>query len=969
MTSINLSRRNFLKLSAAVVGGVALTSSLPATGLAEAPDAKDAPVEKKRIRSFCRACGKMECPIWVTVENGRVVEIAGDESSCTSRGNLCVKGRTSYQQLYHPDRVKYPMRRTKPKGEDPGWERITMDEAVKAIAKGVQECRDKYGNHTVKILHGTSRITTYGIEGLSQGLQTANIGNTAGQICKGPREISGALVAYMGVHWTNLSDSPRVFFQWGSDQEVSNYDNAGRVTVDAAMKAEASICVGPRTQGLGKETDLQLHLRPGTDDFLAMGMLNLLVNEKKTYDELFVKKWTNAPLLYAEAKEPSGFTWEYQPYGVGAYPLDISTKLLTEADIVDGGSPQRFLVWDAAQGKPIYFDAQTALWEGETEYNAPTEFVPAGLDNTGTLIVDPGFSNGIDPAIEGEYKIVLKDGSTVTAVPVWEKFCEHCAQYDVDMVADVCDLVADDIRKAVDIYCAEPGLGGIQYNLPTEHAANSVQTTRAILTLSALMGNVDNVAGNVGGHGQDMNYNNYFMYCVPFGQPSLPNEELAKIAGVERYPLLPWTTKCQGAANFHDTTSATDMILTGDPYPIRCMISDTGSHFHAGNANANWEAYKSLDFYWGSELWFTPIIELADIVTPASHFLEIGCVRSSQGGEKGIGAMVPCVDKIGEAEWDAQTCVRVAKEMNLGWWPTDKEHALPFWPEEWLDIEYPDEQMMHELEVLPLRVGINLPGHSGERLSCQGWDDFVQQYQEHGQWNLREVSPVGYYKRYINGNIRTDRLPGFGTPTTKFELFSTILASYHPGEEWPVAREPFESPRSTPEVFKEYPIIYTSGRRNPLFFHSEGRQIPMLREQYPVPMFQINPETAAELGIEQGDWCWIESRRGKVREVADLFYGIKPGTIEADHGWWFPELPAPTHGFDLSNVNVMVDQYNQDPIIGSTCLRSYLVKVYKATPENSPYGDPVPRATEDGTPIITSADDERLQRWLPTYEE
>ena len=65
----------------------------------------------------------------------------------------------------------------------------------------------------------------------------------------------------------------------------------------------------------------------------------------------------------------------------------------------------------------------------------------------------------------------------------------------------------------------------------------------------------------------------------------------------------------------------------------------------------------------------------------------------------------------------------------------------------------------------------------------------------------------------------------------------------------------------------------------------------------------------------------------------------------------------------------MVDQYNQDPIIGSTCLRSYLVKVYKATAENSPYGDPVPRATEDGTPIIASPNDERLKQWLPTYEE
>ncbi|RNL11446.1 molybdopterin dinucleotide-binding protein [Parvibacter caecicola] len=971
MTRLNLARRSFLKLSAATGAAMAVAGGTASAAFGEAPAGASPKGETKVIRSFCRACGKMECPNWVTVQNGRVVSISGDESACTSRGNLCVKGRTAMQQLYHPDRVKYPMRRTNPKGEDPGWVRISWDEAISSIAKGVQECRDKYGNHTVKILHGTSRITTYGIEGLSQGLQTSNIGNTAGQICKGPREFSGAITAYMGVHWINLSDHPKVFFQWGSDQEVSNYDNACRVTVDAYNFAERSICVGPRTQNLGKETDLQLHLRPGTDDFLALGMINLLVNEKKTYDQLFVKKWTNAPFLYVADKAPAEFTWEYCPYetGVGFYPLNLRTQLLTEADLVEGGSPKRFMVWDSTTGKPIYFDSETALWEGETEYLAPTEFQPAGLDNTGTLVIDPGLPLQIDPALEGEFTVTLKDGTAVTAVPVWQKYCDHLSQYDPATVAATCDIPEDQLRQAVDIYCAEPNLGGISYNLPTEHAANSIQTTRSILALSALMGNVDNVGGNCGGHGQDGNYHNYFMYCVPFGQPSLPLNELEKIAGVEKFPLLPWATKCQGAANFHDTTSATDMILTGNPYPIRCMISDTGSHFHAANATKNWEAYKTLDFYWGSELWFSPTIELADIITPAAHFLEIGCVRSSQGAEKGYGIMVPCVEPLAEAEWDATTCVRVAEALNLGWWPTKKEFAPPFWPEEWLDSEYPTAQQMHELEVLPVVMGMNLPGHNGSRLEFSSWDDAVQQYQEHGQWNLREVSPIGYYRRYINGYIRTDGLPGFGTPTTKFELFSTVLETYHPGEEWPIAREPQYSPYSTPDLYQEYPIIFTSGRRNPLFFHSEGRQVPMLREQSPVPCFQINPETAKELGIEQGDWCWIESPKGKIREVADLFYGIKPGTIEADHGWWYPELPAPTHGFDLSNANVMVDEYVQDPIIGSTNLRAYLVKVYKATPENSPYGDPVPRATEDGTPIISTPDDERLKRWLPNYEE
>ena len=210
---------------------------------------------------------------------------------------------------------------------------------------------------------------------------------------------------------------------------------------------------------------------------------------------------------------------------------------------------------------------------------------------------------------------------------------------------------------------------------------------------------------------------------------------------------------------------------------------------------------------------------------------------------------------------------------------------------------------------------------------------------------------MGYYYRYMWGWFKprahpeSDPLiPGFNTPTGKYEIWSTILESYHPdltgefpadypmknthperGAEFHHAREPWESPWSSPEKLKEYPLVYTSGRRNPLYFHNENRQQPWLREQAPAPCVQIHPDTAAELGIEQGDWVWVESERGKIRQTADLFYGIAPGPVECDHGWWYPELSAPKHGWDLSHVNCLVpydsSHASQDPICGTPNLR------------------------------------------------
>jgi anaerobic selenocysteine-containing dehydrogenase len=180
--------------------------------------------------------------------------------------------------------------------------------------------------------------------------------------------------------------------------------------------------------------------------------------------------------------------------------------------------------------------------------------------------------------------------------------------------------------------------------------------------------------------------------------------------------------------------------------------------------------------------------------------------------------------------------------------------------------------------------------------------------------------------------------------------------------------EPISSPASGQVDTVEYPFILTTGRRIPVYFHSEHRQLPWCRELWPVPRLELNPLDAERLDIEQGDWCWIETEWGKVRQVADLYHGIAEGWANAEHAWWFPELPAPTHGFELCNVEQIWNPYGQDTHIGSSHMRGVPVKLYKATPENCPNGKVVPCAPEDGTEIICDSSDPRLKAWLPDYE-
>jgi anaerobic selenocysteine-containing dehydrogenase len=107
-----------------------------------------------------------------------------------------------------------------------------------------------------------------------------------------------------------------------------------------------------------------------------------------------------------------------------------------------------------------------------------------------------------------------------------------------------------------------------------------------------------------------------------------------------------------------------------------------------------------------------------------------------------------------------------------------------------------------------------------------------------------------------------------------------------------------------------------------------------LRERQPYPIVQIHPETAGELGIEEGAWVWIETPRGRIKQVAHLFAGMDPGVVVAQASWWYPEEPGPDHGLWKSNANVLTrNDPPYDPAIGSTTFRALLCRIYKVKDE------------------------------------
>jgi molybdopterin-containing oxidoreductase family molybdopterin binding subunit len=85
------------------------------------------------------------CGIKVLVENGVVVHIEGNPDNPQNRGKMCAKGHAGFMNLYNPNRVKVPLKRTNPnKGldVDPGWQEISWDEALDTIVAQLERIRD-----------------------------------------------------------------------------------------------------------------------------------------------------------------------------------------------------------------------------------------------------------------------------------------------------------------------------------------------------------------------------------------------------------------------------------------------------------------------------------------------------------------------------------------------------------------------------------------------------------------------------------------------------------------------------------------------------------------------------------------------------------------------------------------------------------------------------------------------------------
>lgn len=309
----NISRRGFVAGTGATALGVGLAAG--AVGCAPSAASEEEQEQKvhisqeegKWIPTTCNMCFN-QCSILAHVVDGKVIELKGNPESPIGNGHICGKGASGMMQLYDPNRITKPLKRTNPKkgfDEDPGWEEITWDEAYELVDKTIKEAIERSGPHAVT---GMSMVASQAgslVRHTALGVIYGNAEGSCSDIC-------GAGVHQLEYMLTGAGNAKPDYSRCNYVLQFgTNAGNATRhgfnMTADLFARRRAEglrlVNVDPHMSASGEKADLWIPILPGTDAAFALAIAYTLVHELDLIDKEFLTNRTNGPALVDTATQ------------------------------------------------------------------------------------------------------------------------------------------------------------------------------------------------------------------------------------------------------------------------------------------------------------------------------------------------------------------------------------------------------------------------------------------------------------------------------------------------------------------------------------------------------------------------------------------------------------------------------------------------------------------------------------------
>ncbi len=232
------------------------------------------------------------CGVLLHIEDGRLIKVEGDPESPFNRGSLCVKGLSTLELVYHPDRVLFPLKRTGARGSGK-WGRVSWDEALSEICGKLRQLIEEAGPESIGIAQGTGRHHYVETLRFANALGTPNVIEPGAAQCYLPRvTISQLTYGDFPVGDYNDETPPKCVLFWGANPVVSGPDGKVCFSIARAIpRIKHSIAIDPRRSETARKCGLHLQIRPGSDTALALAMINVIITER-LYNPEFIEKWT-----------------------------------------------------------------------------------------------------------------------------------------------------------------------------------------------------------------------------------------------------------------------------------------------------------------------------------------------------------------------------------------------------------------------------------------------------------------------------------------------------------------------------------------------------------------------------------------------------------------------------------------------------------------------------------------------------
>ncbi|MDR2107957.1 MAG: molybdopterin-dependent oxidoreductase, partial [Coriobacteriales bacterium] len=480
----------------------------------------------------------------------------------------------------------------------------------------------------------------------------------------------------------------------------------------------------------------------------------------------------------------------------------------------------------------------------------------------------------------------------------FEAMAERVADKTPEWAEPICEVPAEKIRGAARLIASSSSCA-CQWGLAFEQQIAALGVTETVADIMAITANIDNPGGNNFYRCAYLIEKRYGLGDDYIDKDTYARKLIPTVSGINESNIV----SCA------DSDTILAALETGEPYKIQMFWIQSSNALACASMDParTYNALMKVPFIVVADPFMTPTAQaLADIVLPVA----MSCERNScRTWWTPVRTMVK-VTEYYEAKSDEWICLQLGKRIKPEYWP---------WAD---DTEFANWYLTDQLA-------------PGGTLYKRTWKDTVENPGtdccngiEYWDWDAT-------YEKYAKGMLRPDGQPGFNTPTGRIELWS--FGYDHWGvDPLPFHVEPPESPLSTPETYKDFPLVLSGGGRSFEFFHSEHRQLPSMREFHPDPLIMVNPEDCKKYGVSDGQWIWMENSRGarckqKVKETIEVL----PGRVHAEHGWWFPEQDGAGpnyYGTYESNLNNMTQAFRTGQGGIGNPIKSMLCKIYPVQP-------------------------------------